>query len=93
MLPLKGVGQVQGEEATSNFKESLRLDSEWLAKHELIDYSLLVGVHDRERFRESNGSEARERGQGAHVPTTEQQLQQLAVGFWWRGPKRPPRGE
>merc|ERR1712070_481899 len=61
--------EVQGEEATSNFKESLRLDSEWLAKHELIDYSLLVGVHDRERFRESNGSEARERKEYMHVCT------------------------
>lgn len=41
-----GIKIVIGEEARAGLLETLRADVEFLARNEIMDYSLLLGIHD-----------------------------------------------
>ena len=69
------------QESISKFLDVLTNDSEWLLTHQLIDYSLLVGVHSRTRARKELGGEHRERSEYMHVYTHDDGEDVLYVGI------------
>lgn len=73
--------KLPSQHAKDEFEKVLSIDSEWLAAHELIDYSLLVGIHSRARVKAETELDYKERAEYMHVCTVDDGEDVLYVGI------------